>query len=93
MTATHTLDMIERAFEIADEQMFARLECECSPQDDSWTTFGLLNESYGEVTKLADASEAIRGAVDWLVRRGYVELASDSSGEYVSVLRRPGEDE
>jgi hypothetical protein len=87
MTATPTLDMIERAFEIADEQMFARLECECSPQDDTWTTFGLL-----EVTKLAEASEAIREAVDWLVRRGYVNVASDSSGEFVVVLRRP-EDE
>jgi hypothetical protein len=73
--------------------MFARLECECSPQDDTWTTFGLLDESYREVTKLAEASEAIREAVDWLVRRGYVNVASDSSGEFVVVLRRPGEDE
>jgi hypothetical protein len=45
------------------------------------------------VTKLAEASEAIREAVDWLVRRGYVNVASDSSGEFVVVLRRPGEDE
>jgi hypothetical protein len=44
------------------------------------------------VTKLAEASEAIREAVDWLVRRGYVNVASDSSGEFVVVLRRP-EDE
>lgn len=29
----------------------------------------------------------------WLMERGYVEMAEDPSGQYVNVLRRPGEDE
>lgn len=83
----------ERAFEIADEAMFSPLECECVAHDEFRTVLGLADEQCQEVASLAEASAAIREAVEWLIPRGYVELASDPSGEYVSVLRRPGEDE
>ena len=82
----------ERACAIADEAMFELLECECVAQDESRTVLGLSGETQGEVTALADASEAIREAFAWLQPRGYVQLSKDGIGEYIDVLRRPGED-
>ena len=46
-----------------------------------------------EVASLPEASDAMQEAVAWLMERGYVEMAEDPSGQYVNVLRRPGEDD
>lgn len=84
-----------RAFQIADEAMYELLIAEGVPGDSpaiDATVFGLVDENCQEVTALADASAAMREAFDWLKERGYVELGSDSSGEFINVRRRPGED-
>jgi hypothetical protein len=88
---------IARAFEIADEAMFELLHSEGMPLADPGAevdalVIGLVDENCMEVTKLAQASQALRDAFEWLQQRGYVELGSDTDGEYVQVLRRPGED-
>jgi len=80
-----------RAFKIADEQMFIALESYGVKGDDHGTYFGLCDKHCGAVNKLAAASDELREAVEWLVARGYVELAKDEVGEHIVVLRRPGE--
>lgn len=83
-----------RAFELADAAMYELLLSEAVPYDSpaiDATAFGLVDEASQEVTKLSDASPALREAFEWLRDRGYVELASDDSGEFINVLRRPGE--
>lgn len=84
-----------RAFQIADEAMYELLLAEGVPTDSpatDATAFVLVDEACQEVSKLAEASPALREAFDWLKERGYVELGSDSDGEFVQVVRRPGED-
>ena len=83
---------MRRAFEIADEAMFELLVSEGVPDDAIDTTvIGLCNESSQEVFRLAEASAAMREAFEWLEPRGYVELGTDGQGEFINVLRRPGE--
>lgn len=89
---THTPEQIARAFEIADEAMFELLESEGVPGDEHRTVFGFVDEGCQEVTSLAEASTALRETFEWLRQRGYVELGSDGNGEFVNVVRRPGED-
>jgi hypothetical protein len=72
---------------------FSVLLSETVPHDDFQTVLGLTNVCQQEVARLTDASQALREAVDWLMERGYVELSEDPSGQYVDVVRRPGEDE
>lgn len=85
--------LVARAFEIADEAMYELLLTEGAPDDVIDTTVIGLRDGRGqEVGSLAKASDAMREAYEWLQLRGYVELAADADGEYVSVLRRPGED-
>lgn len=86
----------DRAFAIADQAMFERLQSEAVPVDgmpSDATTFAPTDASYLEVAALAQASPGLREAVEWLRDRGYVELASDEAGECVNVLRRPGEEQ
>lgn len=90
MTAT-TPAQIARAFEISDQAMFELIESEGMPLDEHRTVFGLVDESYQEVTSLAQASPALREAVEWLQPRGYIEIANDQDGEFINVVRRPGE--
>ena len=88
-----TEDLLTRALRIADSSMFSLLETETVAHDEYRTVLGLTNEEQQEVASLAEASEAMQEAVAWLMERGYVEMAEDPSGEYVNVLRRPGEDD
>lgn len=88
-----TEDLLTRALRIADSSMFSLLETETVAHDEYHTVLGLTNEEQQEVASLAEASEAMQEAVAWLIERGYVEMAEDPSGEYVNVLRRPGEDD
>lgn len=86
---------VHRAFEIADEAMFELLISEGVPGDSpasDATCIGFTDESCQEVTKLAQASPAMREAFEWLAPRGYVGLGIDSEGEHIVVVRRPGED-
>lgn len=83
---------MQRALDIADRAMFSLLESEAVAHDDFRTVLGLTNEAQQEVACLAEASEALQEAVAWLLERGYVEMAEDPSGQYVNVVRRPGED-
>ena len=85
-------DLLTRALRIADSSMFALLETETVAHN-SGTVLGLTNEAQQEVASLPEASEAMQEAVAWLMERGYVEMAEDPSGQYVNVLRRPGEDD
>lgn len=83
-----------RAFHIADTAMYELLVSEGVPYDSpatDATAFGLTDEACQEVTRLAETSPALREAFEWLKARGYVELASDDAGEFITVLRRPGE--
>jgi hypothetical protein len=34
----------------------------------------------------------MREAFEWLQPRGYVELGKDADGEFINVVRRPGEE-
>ena len=86
-------DLLTRALRIADSSMFALLESETVAHDEYRTVLGLTNEEQQEVASLPEASEAMQEAVAWLMERGYVEMAEDPSGQYVNVLRRPGEDD
>ncbi len=86
-------DLLTRALRIADSSMFELLETETVAHDEYRTVLGLTNEAQQEVASLAEASEAMQQAVAWLIERGYVEMAEDPSGQYVNVLRRPGEDD
>jgi len=90
---TNTPEQIARAFEIADEAMFELLLSEGALSDgiDS-TVIGFVDESCNEVPKLEQACLAIREAFDWLRPRGYVELGKDQDGEFINVIRRPGEE-
>lgn len=85
---------VHRAFEIADQAMFELLLSEGALHGNGAdsTVIGFTNEKSTEVMALAEASEAMREAFDWLKDRGYVELDRDGNGEFVSVIRRPGED-
>lgn len=86
---------VDRAFEIADEAMFELLISEGAPGDapaSDATVIGLTDANCQEVGKLAQASAAMREAFEWLEPRGYVELGADTAGEFVQVVRRPGED-
>jgi hypothetical protein len=91
-TDPHT---IARAFAIADEAMFELLLSEGVPGDNpasDATCIGFTNEASQEVRSLCDASTAMREAFDWLRPRGYVQLGTDTEGEFINVIRRPGED-
>lgn len=80
-----------RAFAIADEAMFELLMSEgCLTSIDD-TDIGFCNEECEEVSSLAAASAALRETFEWLRERGYVELGRDGDGEFVNVVRRPGE--
>lgn len=81
------------AFRIADRCMFELLTTHCIPQDLSDTALAITNELGDEVRTMADASEAIAEAFNWLEPRGYVSLVADGSGEYIGVNKRPGEDQ
>lgn len=83
-----------RAFEIADEAMFELLLAHGALHGNGVdsTVIGFTDEAAAEVMSLAEASEAMRGAFEWLKDRGYVELDRDGNGEFISVIRRPGED-
>lgn len=86
---------VHRAFAIADHAMFELLISEGVPGDSpapDTTVFGLVAEDGQEVTTLAAASPELRDAIEWLRDRGYVELGTDGGGEFVQVIRRPGED-
>jgi len=87
-----TPEQIARAFEIADEAMFELLESECVPHDEFRTVLGLTDDGQLEVKTLAEAAPAIQEAYEWLHPRGYVELGQDKDGEFINVIRRPGED-
>lgn len=81
---------------IADQAMYELLLSEGVPYDSpatDATAFGLTDEGCQEVTALDKASPALREGFEWLRDRGYVELASDQAGEFITVLRRPGEEE
>lgn len=84
-----TEEMLARAVEIADGVMFATLEGLCVSHGEHGTVLRFTNLEFDEVRSLADAAPVIREAVEWLVPRGYIELAKDSSGEYAYVLRLP----
>ncbi|QNK69226.1 hypothetical protein [Variovorax sp. PAMC26660] len=84
--------MTARAFEIADDSMFSLLINHCVIGDEHATILGLVDEAGIEVRSLAVADPNVIEAVEWLMPRGYVEVAADTDGEHVLVLRRPGED-
>jgi len=86
-------DLTARAFQLADEFTFELLQSECVAHDEHRLVLGLCNEVGIEVSSMAEASEAIREAFDWLQLRGYVESMTDACGECIVVRRRPGEDE
>jgi hypothetical protein len=95
MTTPPRPDQIARAFAIADEAMFELLLSEGVPGDapaSDATCIGLTDEASQEVCSLCDASTAMREAFDWLRSRGYVELGTDTEGEFINVIRRPGEE-
>jgi len=95
MRSTGAPPQVHRAFAIADEAMYELLLSEGVAIDgrpSDATAIGFTTEACQEVNKLTDASPAMCDAFDWLARRGYVELGTDKDGEFVQVVRRPGED-
>lgn len=86
-----TPEQIARAFEIADEAMWELMLSEgCLTSIDD-TDIGFCDDLCQEVASLGEASPALRESFEWLRQRGYVELGKDSDGEFITVIRRPGE--
>ena len=77
------------AFAIADEAMYELLVTECVRITDG--DLGLCGVFSSEVPNIGEASEAIRDALNWLEPRGYVELLSDSTGDFIRVLKVPAQ--
>ena len=82
--------MIERAFAIADAQMFIALRSYGMDQESTGRVFSLVRDGK-VVQRLEDAAPELREAVEWLRDRGYVALINDDEGQFVGVLRLPDE--
>lgn len=80
-----------RAFEIADEAMFEYLHSYGVTGHKDQDVVGFCADGHGEVFTLAEASDELREAVEWLAPRGYVRVEKDERGEFVRVLREPGD--
>ncbi len=85
MSATPTLDMIDRAFAIADDAMITALVSYGSGAIDS-PIYGMCDGNGREVRSVAEASAELREAVEWLVARGLAKLFSDKQGDTVELL-------
>lgn len=77
------------AVAIADESMFALLECECKAEGKGPDELQPTDENCSAVARLADASAAVQEAFAWLSMRGIVRLSSEDEGDTIQVLRRP----
>jgi hypothetical protein len=89
---TPTPEQIARAFAIADEAMFTRFEryTRCKAPGD-YNNLVPLSALHTDCT-LVEAPMKLREAFEWLRQREYVELGQDKDGEFIHVLRRPGEE-
>lgn len=84
--------LTDRAFAIADESMFTLLECHCLHLDEYGVCLLPVGGDGQFVTSVAEAEETIQEAFAWCALRGYVELLEDDSGQYIWVLKRPGDE-
>lgn len=90
MMLTDIWAMAQRAFEIADTQMFIALRSYGLDKEGTGRVFSLVRD--GQVVhRIEDAAPELREAVEWLQSRDYVELITDDAGQFVGVLRLPGE--
>lgn len=80
----------KRAFAIADAQMFIALRSYGQDNEGTGRVFSLVRDGK-VVDRLEEASPELREAVEWLVERDYVALIDDDRGQFVGVLRVPGE--
>lgn len=71
------------AFDLADEHMRGLVESEGVPIDG--IRYAPTEENQREVKTIAQASQAFRTAVEWLVRRGLAKVSSDGTGEFVEL--------
>jgi hypothetical protein len=79
-----------RAYAIADRAMFEQLRDHCfKEKPDRWILTSWAASTLG-VKTFAEAKPQIQQAFAWLQPRGFVELASDSAGEFIRMLREPG---
>lgn len=87
MTNQHTDPaMVARAFEIADESMYAQLVCHSLPPIETGiggmpTLLPLTSEDGNVVHVLHEADAAVQQAFDWLNERGFVRLTMGEKGE------------
>ena len=82
-------ELTTRAFQIADESMFALMECSCLSNEESKTLFSLCDDNSNEVGSIAETSEALQEAIEWLTARGYIEVVEDDTGGNILVVKRP----
>ena len=81
-------EIADRALCLADRGMFEVLECDGVLLDEHGKLYGLTDASCCEVATLAEASEELREAVEWLRERGFVELVDGPDGEQSVVVLR-----
>lgn len=74
------------AYRIADEAMYVQL------RSHGWSVGWTEGECYRYPPSCDSAvGEEVTEAVEWLLPRGYLEQGRDEHGEFIRVLRRPGE--
>ena len=85
---TSTPEQIARAFEIADEAMYVQL------RSYGWKRGNDASEERYLYPPSQDSAcgQQVKEAFEWLRPRGYVELGKDQDGEFINVIRRPGEE-
>ncbi len=86
----HTPEQVQRAFAMADEAMWIQARSHAQVIDGKMYFVG--NYPFPK-RALATACPELKEAFDWLQDRGYVEIGKDKVGEFIAVLRRPGEGE
>ncbi len=77
------LRQAERAFAIADDCMRGLVESEGVKLDETGLLFGLCNDDRAEVQHLADASDALQEAWEWLDSRGLATLVEAVDGDAI----------
>ncbi len=80
-TIPDNLSLIARAVEIADDDMRILIECECRLVKRAGQRFyGILDDNDQEVATIAEASQSIRRAFEYLNERGLAELVEGGEG-------------
>lgn len=79
-----------RAWEIADEAMLNSLHEE-GILDGDLDRIDFADGDYMPASDIESCGTRLREAIDWLLARGYIEIAEDEYGKFVRVVAEPGD--